>query len=60
MTDIHESAARLEEHIIDMRRRLHRHPELGCEETETTAFIVSEPSRLRNRQGFPLQVKLPA
>ena len=42
MTDIHESAARLEEHIIDMRRRLHRHPELGCEETETTAFIVSE------------------
>ena len=42
MTDIHESVARLEEHIIDMRRRLHRHPELGCEETETTAFIVSE------------------
>ena len=42
MTDIHESVVRLEEHIIDMRRRLHRHPELGCEETETTAFIVSE------------------
>ena len=42
MTDIHESVVRLEEHIIDMRRRLHRHPELGCEETETTAFIVTE------------------
>ncbi len=42
MTAIHESVAALEEHILRMRRHLHQNPELGCEETETTAYIVSE------------------
>ncbi len=32
----------LESHIIEMRRHLHRHPELSCQERETTAYILSE------------------
>ena len=39
---VHESIAAHERHIIEMRRHLHQHPELGCEERETTAYILSE------------------
>ena len=39
---IHESVCALEGHILDLRRELHRHPELACEEKQTTAIIVSE------------------
>ncbi len=39
---VHESVLNLEEHILEMRRHLHRHPELSCEERETTAYILRE------------------
>ncbi len=42
MTDLHEAVQTQEEHILEMRRHLHRHPELGCEEFETTAYILAE------------------
>ena len=48
--NVHESVIRLEDHIIEMRRTLHRHPELGCEERQTTAYIVAELQRI----GIPV------
>lgn len=32
----------MNEHILQMRRHLHRHPELSCHEHETTAYILAE------------------
>ena len=40
--DIRALAAEQEEYIITCRRHLHSHPELSCEEFETTKFILSE------------------
>ena len=40
--DIRALAAEQEEYIIACRRHLHSHPELSCEEFETTKFILSE------------------
>ena len=37
-----ESVQALEQHIVDMRRHLHRHPELSCQEKETTKYILRE------------------
>ena len=40
--NIHESVTGLEQHLLDMRRHLHQHPELSCREKETTAYILRE------------------
>ena len=40
--NIHDSAQALRDHIIGMRRHIHRHPELSCQERETTAYILAE------------------
>ncbi len=39
---ISESLKAQEQHIIGIRRQIHRHPELGCQETVTTELIVKE------------------
>ena len=41
-----------EQHLIDMRRHLHRHPELSGYETETVAFIARELENL----GIPFEI----
>lgn len=42
MKDIHQAALSIEDRIIEMRRHIHQHPELGCYERETTAYIKKE------------------
>ena len=44
--DIKKLAAEQEEYIIACRRHLHRHPELSCQEFETTKFILSELEKM--------------
>lgn len=39
---IREMAELQREYIINARHRLHQHPELSCQERETTAFIVDQ------------------
>ena len=48
--NVHESVIRLKDHILEMRRTLHRHPELSCKEIQTTAFIVAELQKI----GIPV------
>ncbi len=42
MKDIAQAALKIEQHVTEMRRHLHMHPEVGCMETETTAYIKKE------------------
>lgn len=49
--DISRLAKEQEEYIIRCRRWLHQHPELGCEEVETTRFIASELTAM----GIPVK-----
>lgn len=49
--DIRQLAKAQEDYIIKCRRWLHQHPELGCEERQTTAFIVNELQQL----GIPVR-----
>lgn len=49
--DISQLAKEQEEYIIRCRRWLHQHPELGCEEVETTRFIASELTAM----GIPVK-----
>ena len=46
-----ESAKELEPYIVECRRHLHAHPELGEQEVETTRFIKGELETL----GIPVQ-----
>lgn len=48
---IQEQASTLQAHIVEMRRHLHQHPEVGCEEVETTKYIVAELEHI----GIPVQ-----
>jgi len=41
MMNINEKAKSLENKIIEDRRYLHQHPELSCQEVETTKYVVS-------------------
>ena len=43
---IREEAARLEPRLIEMRRDLHRHPELAFEEVRTAGIVAAELARL--------------
>lgn len=49
--EIARLAKQQEEYIISCRRYLHQHPELGCEEVETTKFIAAELSAI----GIPVK-----
>ena len=42
MIDFKEAAKAIEAEIIENRRQLHRHPELGFQEHWTTAFIKAK------------------
>ena len=42
MKDIAQAALKIEQHVTEMRRHLHMHPEVGWMETETTAYIKKE------------------
>ena len=50
MTNIKQAALNIENHVIEMRRHLHMHPELGCMEHETTDYIKKELSSI----GIPV------
>ncbi|MCR5346424.1 MAG: amidohydrolase [Fretibacterium sp.] len=44
--DIKKLAAEQDEYVIACRRHLHSHPELSCQEFETTKFILSELEKM--------------
>ena len=48
--NIQELAKEQEQYVIETRHHLHAHPELSCQEVETTRFIVSELEKL----GIPV------
>ena len=51
---IQELAAAQKDYVIETRRYLHAHPELGCEEVETTKFIQAELEKIGVEvQTFP-------
>ena len=43
---IQELTAQQKDYVIETRRWLHAHPELGCEEIETTKFICAELEKI--------------
>ena len=43
---IQELTAQQKDYVIETRRYLHAHPELGCEEVETTKFIQAELEKI--------------
>lgn len=50
-----ELAQQEKEYMVEMRRHLHRHPEVSMEEVETTKTIAAE----LNRMGIPYRVLKP-
>ena len=50
--DIGRLAKEQEQYIIDCRRYLHAHPEVGEHEVETTRYIVGQ----LEEQGIPVQI----
>ena len=52
MMDMKQLAKEQEQYVIDCRRWLHAHPEVGEQEFETTKFIIAELEK-----NLPLQVR---
>ena len=51
MMNIKELSKQVEQYVLDCRRWLHAHPELSCQEYETTKFIIAELEKM----GIPVQ-----
>ena len=51
MMNIKELAKQAEQYVLDCRHWLHAHPELSCQEYETTKFIIAELEKM----GIPVQ-----
>ena len=51
MMNIKELAKQTEQYVLDCRHWLHAHPELSCQEYETTKFIIAELEKM----GIPVQ-----
>ena len=51
MMNIKELSKQQEQYVLDCRRWLHAHPELSCQEYETTKFIIAELEKM----GIPVQ-----
>ena len=51
MMNIKELSKQQEQYVLDCRRWLHAHPELSCQEYETTKFIITELEKM----GIPVQ-----
>jgi amidohydrolase len=46
ISEILQKTLDIKEYIVDVKRKIHKHPELGMEEYETTAFVKSELSTM--------------
>ncbi|MEM5780078.1 MAG: M20/M25/M40 family metallo-hydrolase, partial [Lawsonibacter sp.] len=49
--NIQQLAKEQEQYVIDSRRWLHAHPELSCQEVETTQFLTAQLEEM----GIPVQ-----
>ena len=49
--EIFEKANELKGYVTKLRRHIHKHPELGLKEYETTKLIVNELETLTNSQS---------